>query len=259
LAGDAAHIHSPAGGQGMNTGIQDAHNLAWKLALVQAGQAPSRLLDTYHDERHPVGERLLSTTDRLFQLAARGFPGSSLLRRWVARPLLGRERVRDRLRSFVSQRSVCYRESPIAVRDPKRSTSRFGREQTPRAGDQVPDRAIQHEGRRRRLLEVLAETTGHALLVLEGTRPSSSPRRRETFLDEVDGRWPALVEATWSVVHGPPPPGEPALVDPEGQLHEALGRGRPGYEVVRPDGHLGARSSALDTEVLDAYAEQVTG
>ncbi|WP_369260125.1 FAD-dependent monooxygenase [Streptomyces sp. R35] len=62
LAGDAAHIHLPAGGQGMNTSIQDAVNLGWKLAAVIRGKAPEALLDTYHDERHPVGKRLLMNT-----------------------------------------------------------------------------------------------------------------------------------------------------------------------------------------------------
>jgi bifunctional hydroxylase/dehydrase len=62
LAGDAAHIHLPAGGQGMNTSIQDAVNLGWKLAAEVRGQAPAGLLDTYHSERHPVGERLLTNT-----------------------------------------------------------------------------------------------------------------------------------------------------------------------------------------------------
>ena len=66
VAGDAAHIHSPAGGQGMNTGLQDAANLAWKLALVLHGKAPRHLLDTYHDERWPVGQKVLKFTDRLF-------------------------------------------------------------------------------------------------------------------------------------------------------------------------------------------------
>jgi bifunctional hydroxylase/dehydrase len=62
LAGDAAHIHLPAGGQGMNTGIQDAVNLGWKLGAVTAGRAPQSLLDTYHGERFPVGKRLLTNT-----------------------------------------------------------------------------------------------------------------------------------------------------------------------------------------------------
>ena len=64
LAGDAAHIHSPAGAQGMNTGVQDAANLAWKLALVARGRAGSDLLDTYNDERHPVGAAVVRTTTR---------------------------------------------------------------------------------------------------------------------------------------------------------------------------------------------------
>ena len=68
LLGDAAHIHSPVGAQGMNTGLQDAYNLAWKLALVVAGRASPALLDSYEAERIPVAERLLSTTDRGFSL-----------------------------------------------------------------------------------------------------------------------------------------------------------------------------------------------
>ena len=67
LLGDAAHIHSPAGAQGMNTGLQDAYNLAWKLALVVRGRADAALLDTYEQERVPVAKRLLETTDRAFQ------------------------------------------------------------------------------------------------------------------------------------------------------------------------------------------------
>ena len=63
LAGDAAHVHPPQGGQGLNTGVQDAVNLGWKLARVVAGIAPERLLDSYHEERHPVGARVLRTTE----------------------------------------------------------------------------------------------------------------------------------------------------------------------------------------------------
>lgn len=70
LAGDAAHIHTPAGGQGMNTGIQDAYNLAWKLAFVIKGQAQDSLLDTYNDERVANAKNLLKSTDRLFDILA---------------------------------------------------------------------------------------------------------------------------------------------------------------------------------------------
>src|SRR5438105_4141353 len=68
LLGDAAHVHSPMGGQGMNTGLQDAYNLGWKLALVVNGRADAALLDSYEAERIPVAQRLLTTTDRAFVL-----------------------------------------------------------------------------------------------------------------------------------------------------------------------------------------------
>ena len=85
LAGDAAHTHSPAGGQGMNTGIQDAGNLAWKLHAVLTGLAPGELLDTYHRERHPVAERLVAFTSQIASLAlVRGAEAGQLRNRVLA-------------------------------------------------------------------------------------------------------------------------------------------------------------------------------
>ena len=81
LLGDAAHIHSPAGAQGMNTGLQDAYNLAWKLALVAEGKARQELLETYNEERLPVARKLLATTDRGFKLVVSDSWLASLLRR----------------------------------------------------------------------------------------------------------------------------------------------------------------------------------
>src|SRR5262249_33859641 len=78
LAGDAGHIHSPVGGQGMNTGIQDAWNLGWKLALVVQRRAVEKLLDTYQAERWPVGRALLRYTDRAFSLFARVTSGNRI-------------------------------------------------------------------------------------------------------------------------------------------------------------------------------------
>ena len=69
LAGDAAHVHSPAGGQGMNTGLQDAANLGWKLAAAAQGWAPDGLLDTYEGERHPVGQLVLRSSGAIIRMA----------------------------------------------------------------------------------------------------------------------------------------------------------------------------------------------
>jgi 3-(3-hydroxy-phenyl)propionate hydroxylase len=83
LAGDAAHVHYPIGGQGLNTGVQDAVNLGWKLALVAAGKSPDGLLDTYHAERHPVAARVLQTTMAQTELA-RGDARIDALRETIA-------------------------------------------------------------------------------------------------------------------------------------------------------------------------------
>src|SRR5688572_24940655 len=83
LLGDAAHIHSPVGAQGMNTGLQDAYNLAWKLALVVQGRADASLLDSYEAERQPVAHRLLDTTDRGFRLVVSDSPWAEIGRAHV--------------------------------------------------------------------------------------------------------------------------------------------------------------------------------
>ncbi|MFI6466195.1 FAD-dependent monooxygenase [Streptomyces sp. NPDC050538] len=137
LAGDAAHIHSPAGAQGMNTGIQDALNLGWKLALVCRGRAPGELLDTYEAERAPVGRSVLRFTDRAFTVATSGNPVIRFARTWLAPrlvPLAVRARgPRGRVFRTVSQLGIHYRRSPASAagsRPPRKG---------PRAGDRLPD------------------------------------------------------------------------------------------------------------------------
>src|SRR6267142_2415279 len=113
LLGDAAHVHSPMGGQGMNTGLQDAYNLAWKLALVISGKADAALLDTYEDERLPVAHQLLATTDRAFTLVVADSWTAGLLRTQivarVAAFAMGFERVRRLAFLTISQIGIAYR------------------------------------------------------------------------------------------------------------------------------------------------------
>jgi len=119
LAGDAAHIHSPAGGQGMNTGIGDAINLAWKLAAVVAGRAPDNLLDTYEAERIGFARRLVATTDRAFSLATADGALADVLRTRIAPVVLSNvvriEAARDFMFRMVSQITLNYRDGPLSV------------------------------------------------------------------------------------------------------------------------------------------------
>ncbi len=118
LLGDAAHIHSPAGGQGMNTGIGDAINLAWKLAAVTADRAPDKLLDSYEAERIGFARRLVATTDRAFSFATADGPIADFLRTRVAPLLIPRviafEPVREFMFRTVSQIMLNYRNGPLS-------------------------------------------------------------------------------------------------------------------------------------------------
>jgi pentachlorophenol monooxygenase len=107
LAGDAAHVHSPAGGQGMNTGIQDAVNLGWKLAAVLGGANPA-VLDTYHEERHPVGRLVLRSSGATIRLMTVRSRAARFLRRRVLPFLLGRENVARKASGMFSGIGIRY-------------------------------------------------------------------------------------------------------------------------------------------------------
>jgi hypothetical protein len=107
LAGDAAHVHSPAGGQGMNTGIQDAANLGWKLAATVHGWAPDGLLDTYHSERHPVGRQVLRTSHSLLRMLTTP-PALVAARNVLARSVTGIPFLASRMAASISGASISY-------------------------------------------------------------------------------------------------------------------------------------------------------
>lgn len=119
LAGDAAHIHTPAGAQGMNTGIQDAYNLAWKLAFVVNGKASTDILESYNLERLENAENLLRTTDRFFNLVASPEPVLSYIRTHVFPYIAGTAFSLDAVKKFifprVSQIGINYRNSPLSA------------------------------------------------------------------------------------------------------------------------------------------------
>ena len=149
LAGDAAHIHSPLGGQGMNTGIGDAENLAWKLSLVVSGRADQRLLDTYEAERRPIAKGVLETTSSVTEVVIGQGRASRLLRDRIAVPLMNRGWLKNLITERASQLRVSYRHGPLGA-----GLSRF----LPglRAGDRVADRTCtRFDGTTVRLYDVL--------------------------------------------------------------------------------------------------------
>ena len=147
LAGDAVHIHTPAGGQGMNTGIMDAHNLGWKLALVASGRAPDGLLDSYGAERRPVAEEVLRLTHALVRYGTMSHPVKRQVRDIVV-PALGRTTViQRRAARRLSQVYVTYPRGPLASQDRGRAG--------PRPGQRMPDLKVRAGGQAATLHNVL--------------------------------------------------------------------------------------------------------
>jgi 4,5-epoxidase len=134
LAGDAAHVHSPFGGQGMNTGIGDGENLAWKLAMVADATAGDGLLDTYEAERRPIAAAVVRSTGRAGDLVLGNHPLVRLLRDRIVIPLITRERVQRRIWEGLSQLRVTYRDGPLGSRG-----RRWPRGSGPLPGDRIPD------------------------------------------------------------------------------------------------------------------------
>jgi 2-polyprenyl-6-methoxyphenol hydroxylase-like FAD-dependent oxidoreductase len=227
IAGDAAHIHPPTGGQGMNTGIQDAYNLAWKLALVQCGAAPEALLDSYEAERRPVGAEVVART----RAASENY---------------GREQGQDRLAD--TQILVSYRGTPWVGAN--RGVGALS------AGDRAPDA----QGLRRqgvgfpiRLFEILRGTE-HVLLA-----PCDVPGSADSlaaFAREVAARTGGHLRVVGiSSARPAGQPGMPIYHDEQGSFAGAYGPGA--TMLIRPDGHIGWVGETWRDPGLRAYLDRV--
>jgi len=230
LLGDAAHIHSPVGAQGMNTGLQDGYNLGWKLALVVSGEAGPALLDSYEAERIPVARRLLSTTDRAFSFVVSDIWLAGLLRTRAVPRLMGLamrfSRVQRLVFRTISQTGISYRDSALSETLPGLPDA------APRAGDRFP------------WLRLKLSANGPA----------------EDFFRKLD-------DTRWTLVLvGQPAPsgGLPALGDRLGTLEvpsdpandRELARvriPRPAFYLLRPDGHVGLCGARLEPAAVTRY------
>lgn len=233
LLGDAAHIHSPVGAQGMNTGLQDAYNLAWKLALVVTGRAGAPLLDSYEAERIPVARRLLASTDRFFSIVVANSRLAGLARTRVLTKVMGfamhLEPIRRLAFRTISQIGISYRESPLSTDRPGLSGN------GPRAGDRFPWLRVRFspEGPEEDLFGKLDDTRFTRIVI--GRFPS----------EEGD---PALGDLVRTLAI--PSDGPNATV-----LERARIPRRASY-LLRPDGHIGIAGTDLDAAAMKRYLSE---
>lgn len=216
LLGDAAHVHSPAGGQGMNTGIGDAINLAWKLAAVLQGCATDALLETYEIERSAFAQRLVSTTDQVFNFITADGRLAALLRTRLAPLLLPRVAALKSARAFlfrtVSQITLNYRDMPLSV----------GSAGQVHGGERMP-------------------------WVSDGTHDNFTGLARMCWQVQVYGA------ASGSLVAWCSERGMPLEVFEWHEAHEAAGLQQDGVYLLRPDSYVALAQVGAGPEVLEEY------
>jgi len=223
VLGDAAHVHSPMGGQGMNTGLQDAYNLAWKLALVVANRADDTLLDTYEAERRPFAQQLLATTDRMFRVVVSESWLAGMIRTHivprVAAIAMSRTRVKNAAFLALSQIGIRYRESSLS------QTLGVVPESAPHAGDRFPWLHLKFhaQGPREDLFQRLDDTRFNLLMIGQPAPFAAS----DQFADILQ-------------VHDVP-------LDPENEAALAAASiTSPSYYLLRPDGHIGLAGTSFN-------------
>jgi hypothetical protein len=251
LCGDAAHIHSPAGGQGMNTGMQDAINLAWKLALVRRGEGQAEaLLHSYSKERSAIGEQVLKAAEAFTTVATLRNPVAQFMRNHLAPIITSFHQVQDEVRRVWQEISLNYRHSPLS----KEVWPLFGGGQ--HAGDRLCYLPLQStvDGRPASLFSTI-DGKRHSLLLLPAD--AESLPRLLTIAIEADHTFPGALSAH-VILKDDMKPGTdgssiPEWLDTQSGVHEKLGVVAPTLLVIRPDGYIGYRCQPADGNALLEY------
>ncbi len=247
LAGDAAHVVTPVGGQGLNAGIQDAHNLAWKLALAVRGKATEAVLDSYAAERQSAGRAVLALTEQLSLVANLRNPVSQQIRNRLLPVLAQFDIVQHRLARRLSSPGLNYRSSPLACQS--------GRWYAPGPvpGDQAVDGIVAAGPR---LFDRLSPVH-HTVLMFSGDHPSSEELRgfentarymREGYPDDVQAILVSRAPIDW--------PGE-SVIDLGGTIHHRYGAGLACVYILRPDRYVGFRALTAEPMPVLEYFERV--
>ncbi|KAI2640344.1 FAD binding domain-containing protein [Hypomontagnella submonticulosa] len=235
VAGDAAHIHSPAGAQGMNTGIQDSVNLGWKLAKVIRGERPDSFLDSYDRERRPIGQNLLETSDKMFTWGCSANPFFVSFRNvmftWVLPWFVSSRNRRANIYKFISEFGINYRDSSIVGTSSGFSGPVMG-------GDRVPDRKVRNLGEEKYFQELITPDTHH-LVIFSGVGEHSAQMKTVLEAQSVlKDNNPDRAKIHIIFDESTDTEGVPGYIDIAGRLHKNFGFSQPSYVYIRPDGYV---------------------
>ncbi len=248
LAGDAAHVHSPVGGQGMNTGIQDAYNLAWKLALVVKGQARADLLESYTQERSPVGDQVLRSARFLTYLATVRTPPLQSLRNHLVSLGSRQELIQRQIRARLSQVGVNYHHSSIVQ----------GSGGGLRPGDRVPDVTLLDPGTNAscQLFDLFSHPQHHLLLLGQVQSWSNLHQLGQQIHRAYDSQIRPIF-----LLPGTPakiPEFEfPVWLDPQQVVYRRCRVRQSALYLIRPDGYVGFSQQPATGGALQDYLDKI--
>jgi hypothetical protein len=231
----------------MNTGIQDAYNLAWKLALVVHGDADPALLDSYEIERAPVASAVLRETEMLTRMLTLENTAARHLRDRIMPVLTGTARIEHSIATQDAEVDVTYHRSPIVhERHGRHGEARAAG--APRAGERAPDvEGLEHDGRGARLFDLLRGSR-HVLLLFPGAQSNGALAGAASELEMRYGELVRTLVVTPDVASGPQ-----VLRDPRGELQRRYHAAQACVYLVRPDGYIGFAAHPPDPGSLEQH------
>jgi len=251
LCGDAAHVHSPAGGQGMNMGLGDAFNLGWKLAHVIHGNAQDEILDSYEEERTPVINSVMRMTDQMTKLITATDGPRVWIREWIL-PIVAKMGLAAKMAMRLSQLSLGYPHSSIVLPGKVAAGAK--------PGERVPPLSFSDLATKRASRTPDLFGKGKIVFLVMPDLGIGSEGMREVIDRRSD-----LIDWHWMINKGAGRPteariGESVWVDEEGKVRQELGvEKHPSYALLRPDGIVMARGELCETQLMQDFLCRVFG
>lgn len=244
LVGDAAHTHAPISGQGMNTGLQDAYNLAWKLSLVIQGKAKTSLLDSYQLERFPVVNKVVDESEHLTQMALFDKSFFTKLRKFSKS--VAQEKNVKKVTMELTQLNIRYENSPI-IDNLKKTPPK-----SPRQGERAPDVTVEHV---KNLYSYLRNTV-HNILLFAGNAPTKNDVLKINSLQKTLNEKLAGLVKVFVVTVNNQNDFDNIISDTTGAIHKRYNVKKFAAYIVRPDTYIAYYSNEMDSMPIEKFLQQ---
>ncbi|MBT3316292.1 MAG: FAD-binding protein [Anaerolineae bacterium] len=275
MAGDAAHIHSPVGGQGLNSGIQDAYNLMWKLALLHHGQALPELLDSYTVERHKTAQDLITRVGTATKIVTLKNAIGLQLRNQLASILLNTDKMQNRMGRDIAMLDIEYENSPVVVQD-LLSQSKVDQilnkfkyvldqkkhdfHQGPSAGMRVPNIMLPaNDSTQTSNLHDLYQGTHYTLMLFSGVTNAPDMDTLLEISATVQSQYQASIQP-YIITVDPQSDldgNQHIIVDADKSIHELYAAWQSCLYLIRPDKYIAYRSQTINQKQLTAYLDRI--